>query len=151
MGSIITLGLDRLELDWGKNGVGSNHSKLFLPGDIKDVTYFYAENEREIKPGYARSLRSVVRRLELLGYTISKCKQIYQNLQKETPAWCSGHSISFNVFSRILKKVDVGRVQLPDERDNYDFGELTTAILSLADALFVSINLLRLLFARHQH
>lgn len=130
MGSIITLGLDRLNLDWGKNGGFDNHSKLFLPGDIRSVTYYYAENEQEIKPGYARQLRSVVKRLELLGYTISKCKQSYQDLLKETHDWCSSPSISFDVFSRILKRVDVGRVQMPEDIDNYDFGELAAKILT---------------------
>ncbi len=130
MGSIITLGLDRLNLDWGKNGIGIDHSKLFLPGDIRDVTYYYADNEREVKLGYARALRSVVKRLELLGYTISKCKQIYQDLLKETPDWCSRPSISFDAFSRILKRVDVRRIRMPDEIDNYDFGELAAKILT---------------------
>jgi HEPN/Toprim N-terminal domain 1 len=122
MGSIITLGLDRLELDWGKNGVGINHSKLFLPGDIRDVPYFYADNEREVKPGYARALRSVVKRLELLGYTISKCKQIYQDLQKEMPDGYASPVISFDVFASTLKKVDVGRVRLPCETEDYRAG-----------------------------
>ena len=118
MGSVITLGLDRLELDWAKNGIGSNHSKLFLPEDIKDVTYFYADNESEVKPGYTRSLRSVVKRLELLGYTISKCKQIYRDLQKNIPDGYSSPVISFDVFARTLKMVDVRRVQLPYETDD---------------------------------
>ena len=65
----------------------------------------YADDEREVRRGYARALRSVVKRLELLGYTISKCKEIYQDLLKETPDWCSRPSISFDVFSRILKRV----------------------------------------------
>jgi hypothetical protein len=64
MGFIITLGLDRLELDWGKNGVGIDHSKLFLPGDIRDVTYFYADNEREVKPGYDTRLKKYQGELE---------------------------------------------------------------------------------------
>jgi hypothetical protein len=134
MGSIITLGLNHLELDWGKNGVVNNHSKLFLPGDVRGVTYYYADNEREIKPGYARSLRSVVKRLELLGYSITRCKHRYQDLQKETPHWCSGSSISFDVFARILKAIDIERVQIPETGD-YSFGEFAATIL--ADPEFV--------------
>src|ERR1700685_2943007 len=67
MGSIITLGVGRLEIDWGKNQFFRNHSKLFLKGDIKPETYYYAENHREVLPAYSRPLRSVKRRLELLA------------------------------------------------------------------------------------
>jgi hypothetical protein len=130
MGSIITLGLNHLEFDWGKNGVDNNHSKLFLPGDIKNVTYYYADNEREIKSGYARLLCSVVNRLELLGYSISKCKQRYLSLQKED--WCSIPSISFDVFARILRTIDLERF-----KTDSSFGEFTATILS--DPEFVKI------------
>lgn len=118
MGSIVTFGLDRLELDWGKNDVINNHSRLFLPEDVKDVTYFYANNERELKPGYARPLRSVVQRLELLGYSISKCKKIYDDLERDMPDQYSNPALSFDDFANVLKMVDVGRVLLPSDTDD---------------------------------
>ena len=75
MGSIVTLGLGRLEIDWGKNWNYANHSKLFLPGDVKPVSHYYSDSEtegvkEELKLGLARPLRSVKCRLELLGYTL---------------------------------------------------------------------------------
>ena len=47
MGSIETLGLGQLEIDWGKNGYYVNGSKLFLPSDIKPVSHYYADMETE--------------------------------------------------------------------------------------------------------
>ncbi len=70
MGSLVTLGVGRLEIDWGKNNFFLNHSALFLPEDIRDAPYYYADDVVEQKPAFVRALRSVARRLEMLGYTL---------------------------------------------------------------------------------
>jgi hypothetical protein len=54
MGSLITLGLGKLELDWGKNSIFVNHSALFLRSDISQAPYYYAEGVVECKRAYAR-------------------------------------------------------------------------------------------------
>jgi hypothetical protein len=77
MGSIITLSLGALELDWAKNWISRNHSGLFLPTDVKSAPYYYADDVIEEKPAFVRSLRSVVRRLDLLGYSLSDCERLY--------------------------------------------------------------------------
>lgn len=122
MGSIITLSLGHLEIDWGKNGIGRDHSRLFFPHDVKDVTYFYAGNYQEKKPGYARSLASVKMRLELLGYTLSSCRRIYE-YDLEFGEYFDSPKIPFEGFARALTKVDVGKIRLPDDPEWYDFGE----------------------------
>jgi hypothetical protein len=42
MGSMITLRLGRLEVDWGKNAFFRNHSPLFDKADLAEAEYFYA-------------------------------------------------------------------------------------------------------------
>jgi hypothetical protein len=88
MGSVITLGLGRLEVDWGKNWRYSNHSKLFLADDRKPLPYYYVDADTgqpitESKVGFARVLRSVRRRLVVSDFY--SCA---------TPPTVSGGSIS---------------------------------------------------------
>ena len=116
MGSIVTLGLGQLEIDWGKNWNYASHSKLFLPGDVKPVSYHYFDPEtekvtEELKPGLARPLRSIKRRLELLGYTLSEAKRCFE----EDLSWGSDFyevpDVSFDAFAGALAAVDVHKIK----------------------------------------
>jgi hypothetical protein len=61
MGSMISLGLGQLEVDWGKNNFFTNHSKLFLKGDIAPAIYYYAEGREESQPAFVRRKPTSVR------------------------------------------------------------------------------------------
>jgi len=54
MGSMISLAVGRLEVDWGRNNGFVDHSPLFQSGDVTDVPYYYAGNE--IRGGTARRI-----------------------------------------------------------------------------------------------
>ena len=123
MGSIISLGIGRFEIDWGKNSFFVNHSSLFLPGDIKPVPYYYADDRKEMRPGYARHLSSVVRRLELLGFTLSACRRYFTEATEGAPEGYPEPAISFDLFARALANVNVDKMRLPDEPEHYDLGE----------------------------
>jgi hypothetical protein len=58
MGSMISLGIGRLEIDWGKNSFFRNHSKLFLRDGVASASYYYANGHEEIKPACASSVAS---------------------------------------------------------------------------------------------
>ena len=46
MGSYITLGIKKMEIDWGKNYNYTNHSRLFQERDFdKDIPYYYVDND----------------------------------------------------------------------------------------------------------
>lgn len=116
MDSILTLGLGRLEIDWGKKYYYSNHSKLFLQEDTKSVPYYYfnpetKEAKEEVKLGLARPLRSVKRRLELHGYTLSKAKRHYEEVS-QNPNLLDPPVVSFEVFAEVLAAADVNKVAL---------------------------------------
>lgn len=53
MGSIISLGIDKLEIEWGKNNIFNNHSNLFQKTDIKKEKYYYIENHIKLKDAYS--------------------------------------------------------------------------------------------------
>lgn len=74
MGSSITLGLDALDLDWGQNDRFFPHEQLFRPGDLSRAKYYYADDIVEEKEAYVRPLRSVAKRLDLLGYTATEAR-----------------------------------------------------------------------------
>jgi hypothetical protein len=130
MGSIISLGVGHLEIDWGKNEFFRNHSKLFLKGDIHPAKYYYAEGHQDTKPAYVRSLRHVLKRLALLGYTSEGCRHLYEESLRDVPDYYPDPILSFDALARVLRLIEVDRVALPDDLGDYDLGEYAATILS---------------------
>ena len=126
MGSLITLCVGRLEVDWGKNNLFHNHSKLFVPSDNKRVVNL-SDDEIEDEPAYSRPLASVIPRLELLGYNLGHCRELYEDLANTLPDEYADVDVSFDQFAKLLASVRVGRVRLPQSDEGYDLGEFTLA------------------------
>lgn len=138
MGTMICLGVGKMEIDWGKNNVFSDHSILFKPEDIKLVPYFYvndidSENPEECiaieyKEGLSRSLSSVKRRLDLLGYTLANVESMYNSLVKEAEFYNMEINLPYETFAALLRDIDITRISTPDyafkyDENGYDFGE----------------------------
>ena len=135
MGTMITLGIERMELDWGKNNCFTDHSPLFQENDIKIIPYYYVDTSTEkrvteMKIGYSRKLSLIRMRLDLLGYSIPEIKDMYTKLMDEhcRHYFSDGIAVSFENFFNAAKSVDISRVSTLDREseygvDNYDFGE----------------------------
>lgn len=133
MGSIISLGIDKLELDWGKNNFFVNYSYLFKNEDIKKIPYYYVDNnfEKEIieyKDGYSSRLSCIKDRLELLGYSLKEIKIKYNRILKEAQDFGNDINLSFESIYRIISKIEVDKISfIKDEIENndngYDIGE----------------------------
>lgn len=54
MGSIITLDIEGLRVDWAKNDY-TDHSPLFLPTDVTVLPYYYADNVIEVQEGLSKT------------------------------------------------------------------------------------------------
>lgn len=91
--------------------------------------YYYANNETEKKPGYARPLHSVLKCLKLLGYTFSKCRTEYNELVQATPSYIAPPAFSFEDFAQTLKYLDVRRIPVTDENDDERPGTLAQRII----------------------
>ena len=82
---MISLGVGEMEIDWGKNNIFRNHSALFQTSDVKKIPYHYVDdNGNQIitwREGYSRKVKSVKPRLDLLGYTLEKVKEKYNQLK----------------------------------------------------------------------
>lgn len=129
MGTMITLGVGKLEINWGKNDFYENFRDLFQPNDWKDIKYYYADNVVEIKKGYSRKLALVKPRLDLLGYTLENIKIIYESAYTE---YCDSMGeyadpvLTFEEYFNVFSKINLSKVNTLTEDDDWDFGEYVT-------------------------
>ncbi len=115
MGTMISLALGRLEVDWGKNNFFSNHGALFQNSDIKPVASYYANEDWpdgdpivEMNEGMSKPLGEVRNRLELLGHTLRTVEHHYEKLHQFHGI--SERPIPFSQLQKALAHVDVNRV-----------------------------------------
>jgi hypothetical protein len=129
MGSLIYLRLGRLELDWGKNSFFNNHSALFAPDDVRLAPYYYTDDVVEEKPAFVRRLGTIIRRLDMLGFTLQACESLYDQMIQDTPRFYPSAVLTFQQFASILQQVNVEAVRLPEgESGDYDLGEYVSEL-----------------------
>ena len=126
MGSMIYLTLGRVQLDWGKNAGFQDHGALFRPSDLTEIPYFYAEDKddpesvdrplirrsenfsyrliTEMKRGFSAPLRTVARRLLLLGHTDEYCRAEFEALSEIGSA---NHDLDFDELKALMSSADV--------------------------------------------
>lgn len=133
MGSMITLGIGNMEIDWGKNSSYTDHSALFKLSDIKLIPYYYVDIGSDeiitvMKEGYSRKLSNVEKRLDMLGYSISRLKEMYEELVKEYERDGYRIKLSYETFFDTVKTMDISLVNtvkyaVKYEENGYDLGE----------------------------
>jgi hypothetical protein len=117
MGTEISLDIGGMSISWAKNHRGPDHGFLFQPADRKRIRA-EPENEKDgdepraahMEMGFSRPLRTVLPRLELLGYTIAAAQDEYGEMaaicgemDTETPK----DFMSFSEFLAFLKTVTI--------------------------------------------
>lgn len=132
MGSLITLGVGRMEIDWGKNHSFRNHSALFTEEDITKIPYYYVTEAGEVyieeREGLSRKLFSVKKRLDLLGYSLRNIEKMYKDHLHECEIHNFEVNFSFKALSDLLRNIDVNQINTPEfernyEEYGYDYGE----------------------------
>jgi hypothetical protein len=92
MGTEITLAVGGMTVAWSKNGIGMDHGALYQEHDRKrllcnQIDYEYFEREGEDPEGYeqsfSRSLRTMVPRLEMIGYRLETIREIYDSATRQ--------------------------------------------------------------------
>jgi len=127
MDSMITLGIEKLELDWGKYYVSRSHSGLFASSDFKKIPY-YEDGAVEYKEGLSRKLKDMKRRLELQGYHLASLENLYKKQISVYPD-IEG-SLTYQEFFNVISNLNVPRIELDEElRENYDPGEFVSKYL----------------------
>lgn len=131
MGSIVSLGIGNLEIDWGKNNHFINHSCLFRLSDKKIINYHTYEGKTCEETGFSSPLKDVKLRLDLLGYSLRDIEKIYNDSLEAYPDYYPDFNLPFEVFSKIISKIDIGNINLNKDYPDYDLGEyVSKAILS---------------------
>lgn len=123
MGSIISLGIDNFEIDWGKNNHFLDHSVLFLPSDVSEIPYQYANGETKNKEGYSRKLSSVKKRLDLLGYSLKSLRKIFYDHVESIPDYYPDIPISFEQFFSAFISIDIDQINPDEMYADYSLGE----------------------------
>lgn len=126
MESMIRLGIDRMEIDWRKNNIDDSHSFLFQQDDFKTVPYYYPYNEVKYKKGFLKNMNSIKRRLNLLGYTLKKIENMFdEEIEYFNQLYNISLSINFTDYCDVLKSINIKEIDMTVaeyERD-YDLGE----------------------------
>ena len=125
MGSMISLGVGKMEIDWGKNNIFRDHSALFTESDVKLIPYYYAAEDDggiivENHEGLSRRLSSIKLRLDLLGYSLNHVKKLYDDVLAEYMEYGYHLDLSFEAFSNTLKTIDISKINTPAFSVNYD-------------------------------
>lgn len=140
MGSIISLGIKKFEVDWGKNFSFNNHSKLYTKKDFESTAeYYYVSDDDKLvveeKIGACSKLRNVKERLDLLGYNMYNLKNMYEESLKDYIYYngddcvLSYEDLYEFIISLDLKKIDITKVIIHSEYyydDGFDMGEYFT-------------------------
>lgn len=120
MSAIITLGIENLEIEWGKSSYYINHSKLFLKNEIQEVPYYYADNEIIMRKGFCANLKKVKDRLELLGYSLNTCRYIFESIKEIGEV---DDDISFDEVLQLVLKFNLEKISRNYYQEEYDFGD----------------------------
>ncbi len=75
-GSMISLGVGTMEIDWERNSYFKDHSALFKPEDVKLIPYYYVgDDDKPLiieKEGYSKKLKYVKKDWIYLGTHLMK-------------------------------------------------------------------------------
>lgn len=131
--SLLRLGIERMELDWGKIHNFREHSVLFTKGDVKKVpTYCYdCESEKIIEgeyEGFSSRLSTLRKRLDLLGYDLQSIRKKYDDEVHEWQKCGTEIKLSFDTFFKVISTLNIASINtvkqaIKNDEDNCDYGE----------------------------
>jgi hypothetical protein len=113
MGTEITLSLNGIDIDWGKNRYWNRHHWLFPPGSITEVEYLYANGVVQTKPGFQTTLHEAHFRLCHLGYSQQETKMKFDAAVARWNRTADLH-LSFADFRNALTSVDFASLKPAD-------------------------------------
>lgn len=134
MESIITLGINKMEIDWGKNNVFSNYSSLFQKQDFgQKIPYYTVNDEDEViikyETGAKKKLKDIKDRLDLLGYDLKRIERKFNEIVEEYEYYSDNKiAIKFAEFKRFIVNIDTSKVDnirsaIEDLENVYEIGE----------------------------
>ena len=107
VGSVSSLDVGSLELDYSKGEYYNNHSKLFIPSDYGVIKSEMDEGVLRDEMGHARTLGDMKLRLELLGYTINDAQRAYENVLSHYFDDTCLNGFTFDYFRKVVSSVNI--------------------------------------------
>jgi hypothetical protein len=101
---VAPLSVGAVVIDWGTPPRRTNHARLFRKEDLSNVAYQHAR-----RPAYSSKLASVARRLDLLGYTLDTCRQLFDSALQADPGLPRAQEFSFDAFRQSLRGLDLAK------------------------------------------
>lgn len=130
---MISLALNGIDIDWGKNRYWKNHYWLFPPGSLTDVVYRYAGDVIETKPGFQTTLNETYFRLCHLGYSYQETRMKFD---AAVARWnrTADLQLSFADFHDVLTSIDFSSLTSADlEPYIWDFRRFVQNLLAARD------------------
>ncbi len=90
------------------------------------VPYYYSDSDIEYRKGLSKNIKSVMRRLDLLGYSLHDIEEIFnEDLKSISELDNISIPISFNDYYNTIKNIDINSINMASEEYdyNYDLGE----------------------------
>jgi hypothetical protein len=105
VGTEITLSLNTIDIDYGKNEHWKSHYWLFPPDSIRDIEYLYAGGVTRTKPAFQTSLGEARYRLCHLGYSAEEARSKFE---VSVSRWnrTANLALSYEDFRDTLVRVD---------------------------------------------
>lgn len=137
MDSLITFGIGKMELDWSKSYLTRDFSAIFKESDKSQLLcYYYDDYENELKTthimGYSKKLSHIKRRLDLLGYSLSSIKEMYEEIIFNSHTLPNAIKLSFDDFYNIFYSLDISDIDATTEHfyypDDFEFGEFARCL-----------------------
>ena len=133
MGSYITLCINKMEIDWGKNYSFKDHSKLFQIDDFGKKIPIYADDDENEILEYGecaqRKLRDIKERLEILGYDLRSLREKFNEYCKDYEYYTGEKiNVTYNEYVLFLKSIDISKVNtislsIENSENGFDIGE----------------------------
>lgn len=110
---MITLSLNDIDIDYGKNRYWKSHHWLFPPGSLKDIEYRYADDVVETQPGFETTVEEARFRLCHLGYSHQETKQQFE---AAVTRWnrTADLRLTYDEFRAALKDIDFASLTFAD-------------------------------------
>ncbi|QKF58415.1 HEPN/Toprim-associated domain-containing protein [Aliarcobacter lanthieri] len=139
MGTEISLNIGELSVSWSKNSMGIDHGVIFqeenrIPVKSDYINYDYDKEQNQnltsIEMAFSIELKTIVPRLELLGFTLKSIKKEYNDLVKN---WKEEYQfleeegrklnvMSFDEFCLFIKKYPIKN--LDNTYTSYDYNDI---------------------------
>ena len=80
---------------------------------------------------YSSTIQKIKKRLDVLGYDVGSCKEIYDNLFKEYYEYRDDEIVllTFEEFYNVFTKIDIGKINQNLYNDDYDLGEYAKIVV----------------------